>query len=195
MFFHFFAQGEGRYRTLNRAARKSRTGQATTLRAKKRGEMKDRQKYSSTLMHVPHTSFLLKTLHTSFSFHVILLPLLLLLYCFYCIYQLVLFSEVVSGTFKHDTGFSAHIHSLSDKSFLTANSNVSLFFIPHSNIAINWIRKAYGIYELTLQLLIGYVFYPHGEFLRGSQLLATKLASNEFVAYFGLCSTPSLQSN
>ena len=61
-------------------------------------------------------------------------------------------------------------------------------------VAIIWIRKAYGIHELTLQLLIGYVFLPRGEILRGSQLLATKLASNEFVAYFGLCSTPPLPS-
>ena len=57
-------------------------------------------------------------------------------------------------------------------------------------VAINWIRNGVGIHELTLQLLIGYVFYPHGEILRGSQLLATKLTSNEFVTYLGLCSTP-----
>ena len=53
--------------------------------------------------------------------------------------------------------------------------------------ATNWIGKAYGIHELTLQLVIIYVFYPRGEILRGSHLLATKLTSNEFVAYLGLC--------
>ena len=57
------------------------------------------------------------------------LTLLLLLSCFIYLYQLTLFSEVVSGTFQHNTRFSAHIHSLSDKSFLTAKPNVSLFFI------------------------------------------------------------------
>ena len=94
-----------------------------------------RQKYSSILMHVPHTRFLLKTLHTSFSSHVILLPLLLLLSCFIYLYQLILFSEVVSGTFKHNTGFSAHIHSPSDNSFLDTIASVSLYFIPHFNTA------------------------------------------------------------
>ena len=59
-------------------------------------------------------------------------------------------------------------------------------------VAINWIGKAYGIHELTLQLLIGYVFLPRGEILRGSQLLVMKLALNQFVVYLGLCSTPSL---
>ena len=59
-------------------------------------------------------------------------------------------------------------------------------------VAINWIRKAYGIHELTLQLVIEYVFYPRGEIRRGSQLLVMKLALNEFVAYLSLCSTPSL---
>ena len=59
-------------------------------------------------------------------------------------------------------------------------------------VAINWIRKAYGIHELTLQLLIGYVFLPCGEILRGSQLHVMKLALNQLVVYLGLCSTPSL---
>ena len=71
---------------------------------------------------------------------------------------------------------------------LNVLTNVSLV------VAINWIWKAYGIHELTLQLLIEYVFLPRGEILRGSQLLATKLTLNELVAYFGLCSTPPLPS-
>ena len=37
---------------------------------------------------------------------------------------------------------------------LNVLTNVSLV------VAINWIGKAYGIHELTLQLVIGYMFYP-----------------------------------
>jgi concentrative nucleoside transporter, CNT family len=59
---------------------------------------------------------------------------------------------------------------------------------------LTWIGRGFGITELTLQLVIGYIFYPvafllgvpRAEILRVSQLLATKLVANEFAAYSDL---------
>ncbi|CAE7160202.1 unnamed protein product [Rhizoctonia solani] len=57
-----------------------------------------------------------------------------------------------------------------------------------------WIGKGFGIHELTLDLIFGYLFYPvtfllgvpRGELLRVARLFATKLVANEFVAYRAL---------
>ena len=66
------------------------------------------------------------------------------------------------------------------------------------NGLLTWIGKGFGIHALTLQLVLGYIFYPvtvfigvpRVEILRVSQLLATKLIANEFVAYLGkLCNS------
>jgi concentrative nucleoside transporter, CNT family len=59
---------------------------------------------------------------------------------------------------------------------------------------LTWIGRGFGIQALTLQLVLGYVFYPltffmgvpRAEIYRVSQLLATKLIANEFVAYSDL---------
>ncbi|TEB37527.1 hypothetical protein FA13DRAFT_1726638 [Coprinellus micaceus] len=62
------------------------------------------------------------------------------------------------------------------------------------NGLLTWIGKGFGIAELTLQLIIGYIFYPltfligvpRKEILPVARLLATKLVANEFVAYLDL---------
>lgn len=62
------------------------------------------------------------------------------------------------------------------------------------NGLLTWIGKGFGIHALTLQLILGYVFYPvtfllsvpRHEILPVAQLLATKLVANEFVAYLDL---------
>lgn len=59
---------------------------------------------------------------------------------------------------------------------------------------LTWIGKGFGIHQLTLDLIFGYMFYPitfllgvpRGELLRVARLLATKLVANEFVAYQAL---------
>jgi CNT family concentrative nucleoside transporter len=59
------------------------------------------------------------------------------------------------------------------------------------NALLTWIGRGFGIHHLTLQLIIGYIFYPvafclgvpRSEILPVSQLLATKLVANEFAAY------------
>ncbi|CUA74577.1 Solute carrier family 28 member 3 [Rhizoctonia solani] len=59
---------------------------------------------------------------------------------------------------------------------------------------LTWVGKGFGIHELTLDLIFGYLFYPvtfllgvpRGELLRVARLLATKLVANEFVAYQAL---------
>jgi CNT family concentrative nucleoside transporter len=59
------------------------------------------------------------------------------------------------------------------------------------NGLLTWIGKGFGIHQLTLELILGYVFYPvtffmgvpRPEILRVSRLLATKFYANEFVAY------------
>ncbi|KZS98386.1 hypothetical protein SISNIDRAFT_435467 [Sistotremastrum niveocremeum HHB9708] len=62
------------------------------------------------------------------------------------------------------------------------------------NGLLTWIGRGFGIHALTIQLVLGYIFYPvsffmgvpTGEILRVSQLLGTKLVANEFVAYTDL---------
>jgi CNT family concentrative nucleoside transporter len=62
------------------------------------------------------------------------------------------------------------------------------------NGLLTWIGRGFGIHHLTLELVIGYVFYPvtflvgvpRAEILRVAQLLATKLVANEFAAYTDL---------
>ena len=62
------------------------------------------------------------------------------------------------------------------------------------NGLLTWIGKGFGIHALTIQLVLRYVFYPvtffmgvpRHEILRVSELLATKLVENEFVAYLDL---------
>ena len=62
------------------------------------------------------------------------------------------------------------------------------------NGLLTWIGKGFGIHALTLQLILRYVFYPvtfflsvpRHEILVVSELLATKLVENEFVAYTAL---------
>ncbi|KDN38550.1 hypothetical protein RSAG8_09439, partial [Rhizoctonia solani AG-8 WAC10335] len=57
-----------------------------------------------------------------------------------------------------------------------------------------WVGRGFGIHELTLNLIFGYLFYPitfligvpRGELLRVARLLGTKLVANEFVAYQAL---------
>ncbi|KAJ3788618.1 Na+ dependent nucleoside transporter C-terminus-domain-containing protein [Lentinula aff. detonsa] len=66
-----------------------------------------------------------------------------------------------------------------------------LSLVAAINGLLTWIGRGFGIHALTLQLVLGYVFYPvafflgtpRGEILRVSQILATKLIENEFAAY------------
>ncbi|KAL0581830.1 hypothetical protein V5O48_000198 [Marasmius crinis-equi] len=66
-----------------------------------------------------------------------------------------------------------------------------LALVAAINGFLTWIGKGFGINTLTLELILGYVFYPvtfflgvpRNEILRVSQLLATKLVANEFAAY------------
>jgi len=62
------------------------------------------------------------------------------------------------------------------------------------NGLLTWIGRGLGITELTLELILGYVFYPmtfflgvpRHEILKVSQLIAKKLVVNEFAAYMDL---------
>jgi concentrative nucleoside transporter, CNT family len=68
-----------------------------------------------------------------------------------------------------------------------------LSLVATVNGLLTWIGRGFGIHHLTLQLILGYVFYPvtfflgvpRHEIIRVSQLLATKLIANEFAAYLG----------
>lgn len=59
------------------------------------------------------------------------------------------------------------------------------------NGVLTWVGKGFGITKLTIELILGYILYPltffmgvpRSEIFRVSQLLATKLVANEFVAY------------
>jgi CNT family concentrative nucleoside transporter len=62
------------------------------------------------------------------------------------------------------------------------------------NGLLTWIGRGFGIHHLTMQLVLGYVFYPvtvfmgvpRDEILPVAQLLATRLVVNEFVSYTNL---------
>lgn len=62
------------------------------------------------------------------------------------------------------------------------------------NGLLTWVGKGFGINQLTLELVIGYCFYPitfflgvpRAEILKVSRLFATKLVANEFSAYLQL---------
>ncbi|KAJ2913461.1 hypothetical protein MD484_g6952, partial [Candolleomyces efflorescens] len=62
------------------------------------------------------------------------------------------------------------------------------------NGLLTWIGRGFGITALTLELIIGYIFYPitfligvpRSEILPVARLFATKLVANEFVAYLRL---------
>jgi CNT family concentrative nucleoside transporter len=77
---------------------------------------------------------------------------------------------------------------------ILANVLTILSLVAATNGLLTWIGHGFGINQLTLQLVIGYIFYPitfflgvpRPEILRVSQLLATKLVANEFVAYIAL---------
>ncbi|KIK68833.1 hypothetical protein GYMLUDRAFT_34826 [Collybiopsis luxurians FD-317 M1] len=66
-----------------------------------------------------------------------------------------------------------------------------LSLVAAINGLLTWIGRGFGIHALTLQLILGYVFYPiafflgvpRNEILRVSRILATKLVENEFAAY------------
>ncbi|CAL1708200.1 unnamed protein product [Somion occarium] len=75
------------------------------------------------------------------------------------------------------------------------------------NGLLTWIGHGFGINALTLELILGYIFYPvtffigvpRNEILTVSQLLATKLVQNEFVggytiASYALCGFANLGS-
>ncbi|KAI0693028.1 H+/nucleoside cotransporter [Cytidiella melzeri] len=66
--------------------------------------------------------------------------------------------------------------------------------VATTNGLLTYIGKSFSIPNLTLQLILRYLFYPltfflsvpRPEILRVSELLATKLVANEFVAYLEL---------
>lgn len=69
-----------------------------------------------------------------------------------------------------------------------------LSLVAAINGLLTWIGRGFGIHHLTLELVIGYIFYPvtfllgvpRAEILPVSQLLATKVIANEFAAYLNL---------
>jgi len=69
-----------------------------------------------------------------------------------------------------------------------------LSLVATINGLLTWIGRGFGIHALTLQLVLGYVFYPvtfflgvpRAEILAVSRLLGTKLVANEFAAYLDL---------
>jgi len=77
---------------------------------------------------------------------------------------------------------------------ILANVLTVLSLVAAINGLLTWVGRGFGIHHLTLELIIGYIFYPvtfflsvpRAEILRVSQLFATKLVANEFVAYVNL---------
>jgi CNT family concentrative nucleoside transporter len=77
---------------------------------------------------------------------------------------------------------------------ILANVLTILSLLAVVNGLLTWIGHGFGIHQLTLELILGYCFYPvtfflgvpRPEILTVSQLLAKKLIANEFVAYLAL---------
>ncbi|KAF8904390.1 Na+ dependent nucleoside transporter C-terminus-domain-containing protein [Gymnopilus junonius] len=69
-----------------------------------------------------------------------------------------------------------------------------LSLVAMINGLLTWIGRGFGIHQLTLQLILRYVFYPvtffvgvpRHEILKVSEFFATKLIANEFAAYTAL---------
>jgi len=77
---------------------------------------------------------------------------------------------------------------------ILTNVLIILSLVATINAVLTWVGRGFGIHQLTLQLILGYIGYPvaffigvpSAEILRVSQLLATKLIENEFAAYLEL---------
>ncbi|KAK7685278.1 hypothetical protein QCA50_011641 [Cerrena zonata] len=77
---------------------------------------------------------------------------------------------------------------------ILANVLTVVSLVAMINGLLTWIGRGFGFHQLTLQLILRYVFYPitfligvpRNEILRVSELLATKLVENEFVGYLAL---------
>lgn len=77
---------------------------------------------------------------------------------------------------------------------ILANVLTILSLVYLINGLLTWIGRGFGITQFTLQLILGYVFYPitflmgvpRNEILPVARLLGTKLVANEFVAYLEL---------
>ncbi|KAF9227300.1 hypothetical protein BS17DRAFT_793807 [Gyrodon lividus] len=77
---------------------------------------------------------------------------------------------------------------------ILTNVLIILSLVATINGVLTWVGRGFGIHQLTLQLILGYIGYPiafflgvpSAEILRVSQLLATKLIENEFAAYLEL---------
>jgi len=77
---------------------------------------------------------------------------------------------------------------------ILTNVLIILSLVATINGILTWVGRGFGIHQLTLQLVLGYIGYPitfflgvpSAEILRVSQLLATKLIENEFAAYLEL---------
>ncbi|KAJ7287375.1 Na+ dependent nucleoside transporter C-terminus-domain-containing protein [Mycena rebaudengoi] len=69
-----------------------------------------------------------------------------------------------------------------------------LSLVAMINGLLTWIGRGFGIHALTLQLVLGYLFYPitfllgvpRNEILPVARLISTKLVANEFAAYLDL---------
>ena len=90
--------------------------------------------------------------------------------------------------------FQGAIFGLVVAGLVLANVLTILSLIAAINGLLTWIGKGFSIENLTIQLVLGYLFYPvtfflgvpRGEIVRVSRLLATKLVANEFSAYLSL---------
>ncbi|KAH8107842.1 Na+ dependent nucleoside transporter C-terminus-domain-containing protein [Cristinia sonorae] len=77
---------------------------------------------------------------------------------------------------------------------ILANVLTVVSLVATINGLLSWIGQGFGINQLTLQLILRYIFYPvtffmgvpRKEILPVAELLATKLVENEFVAYLNL---------
>ncbi|KAF9241643.1 Na+ dependent nucleoside transporter C-terminus-domain-containing protein [Melanogaster broomeanus] len=77
---------------------------------------------------------------------------------------------------------------------ILTNVLIILSLVATINGVLTWVGRGFGIHQLTLQLVLGYIGYPiafflgvpSAEILRVSQLLATKIIENEFAGYLEL---------
>ena len=73
-------------------------------------------------------------------------------------------------------------------------SRLRLIYVHSIDGLLTWIGRGFGIHHLTLDLIFGYIFspitfllgVPRGEILVVSQLFASKVIVNNFVAYISL---------
>lgn len=103
---------------------------------------------------------------------------------------------------RDEDGATSGLHAFSNGAWfglrvaglILANVLTILSLISATDGLLTWAGKSFGIHHLTLELIMGYIFYPvswllgvpNQDIMKVARLMGVKLIANEFVAYSDL---------